>query len=202
MARTKSGAGYLSACQLRCDTCRWSRSKTPSRAATVRERLLLRTPRRSHASFRPAAICWLLACLAFGQAAISLLAAQDQTNPSNSAAETLNTEPDPSRRAERAVSLAEGAFSEARVEYDKNQIKAGDQHLDEMIKLLNVCVSSLEAAHKSHNYKPAEIRVKGLMRRMKTLIGDLSVDDRGWAEYTARQLEGIHDKLLSGAMKK
>jgi hypothetical protein len=151
---------------------------------------------------RPVAICLFLACLAFGSAAISALAGQDQSNPGNSAADNLNSEPDPSRRAERAVSLAEGAFAEARVEYDKSQIKTGDQHLDEMIKLLNVCVSSLEAAHKSRNYRPAEIRVKGLMRRMKTLIGDLSVDDRGWAEYTARQLEGIHDKLLSGAMKK
>jgi len=88
------------------------------------------------------------------------------------------------------------------VAYDKGQIKAGDQHLEEMIKLLNVCVSSLEAAHRSRNYKSAEIRVKGLMRRLKTLVGDLSVDDRGWAEYTARQLEEIHDKLLSGVMKK
>jgi hypothetical protein len=28
------------------------------------------------------------------------------------------------------------------------------------------------------------------------------VDDRGWAEYTAHQLDEIHDKLLSGVMKK
>ena len=170
MPRTKSGAGDLAACQLRSETCPWSRPKTPSRAATMRERFLLRTLRRSHASFHPPAICLLpTACLAIGPAAISPLAAQDQTNPSTSAAENLNSEPDPSRRAEHAVSLAEGAFAEARVEYDKSQIKAGDQHLDEMIKLLNVCVSSLEAAHKSRNYKPAEIRVKGLMRQMKTL---------------------------------
>jgi len=173
MPRTKSGAGDLAACQL----------------STGIRRILL------------AAICWLWAWMAFGPATAPL-AAQDQSNPSNSAAENLNSEPDPSHRAERALSLAEGAFAEARVAYDKGQIKAGDQQLDEMIKLLNVCVSSLEAAHKSHNYKSAEIRVKGLMRRLKTLIGDLSVDDRGWAEYTARQLEGIHDKLLTGAMKK
>jgi hypothetical protein len=174
MARTKSRAGDRVACELSTGIPK----------------------------IRPAGICLLLICLAFGPAAISPLAAQDQPNQSNSAVENLNTEPDPSRRAEHALSLAEGAFAEARVAYDKGQIKAGDQHLEEMIKLLNVCVSSLEAAHKSRNYKFAEIRVKGLMRRLKTLVGDLSVDDRGWAEYTARQLEEIHDKLLSGVMKK
>jgi hypothetical protein len=155
---------------------------------------------------RPAGIwrvvIWLWACLALGPAAAGLWAAQDQAGQSKSAVESVNSEPDPSRRADRALSLAETAFNDARAGYDKGQIKLGDQHLDEMIKLLNVCTASLEAAHKSHNYKAAEIRVKSLMRRMKTLIDDLSVDDRGWAEYTARQLEEIHDKLLSGAMKK
>jgi len=145
---------------------------------------------------------WLAAFLALGLAVAGPLAGQDQTSRSKPAASDVNSEPDPSRRAARALSLAEGAFAEARVAYDKGQIKAGDQHLDEMIKLLNLCVSSLEAARNSRNYKPAEMRVKGLMRRLKTLTGDLSVDDRGWAEYTARQLEEIHDKLLSGVMKK
>lgn len=145
---------------------------------------------------------WLVAFLAFGLLVAGLFAGQDPNSQSKPAAPDVSTEPDPSRRAARALSLAEGAFAEARVEYDKGQIKAGDQHLDEMIKLLNLCVSSLEAAHNSRNYKSAEIHVKGLMRRLKTLIGDLSVDDRGWAEYTARQLEEIHDKLLSGVMKK
>jgi hypothetical protein len=149
----------------------------------------------------PAAI-WLSACLAFFPAAAGLWAAQDEAAQSKSAVESVNSEPDPSRRADRALSLAETAFTDARAAYDKGQIKAGDQHLDEMIKLLNVCTASLDAAHKSRNYRPAEIRVKSLMRRMKTLIVDLSVDDRGWAEYTARQLDEIHDKLLSGAMKK
>jgi hypothetical protein len=145
---------------------------------------------------------WVVALLAFGLLAIGLCAAQDQTGQSKPAAGDADSERDPSRRAERALALAEGSFAEARAAYDKNQIKAGDQHLDEMIKHLNLCVTSLEAAHKSRNYKSAEMRVKGLMRRLKTLIGDLSVDDRGWAEYTARQLEEIHDKLLSGVMKK
>jgi hypothetical protein len=212
MARTKSGAGS-------CENNRWDRQPRLDevvcnrgffRRRLCQSRIFSQLPgdladcRLSAGipKIRPAAICWLWVCLAFGPAATTPLAAQDQPNQSNSAAENLNSEPDPSRRAERALSLAEGAFAEARVAYDKGQIKAGDQHLDEMIKLLNVCVSSLEAAHKSHNYKSAEIRVKGLMRRLKTLIGDLSVDDRGWAEYTARQLEEIHDKLLSGVMKK
>ena len=129
-------------------------------------------------------------------------AAQDLDGKIKSVLGELNAESDPERRAQHALSLADNAFAEAREAYQKGQIKAGDASLDEMIKVLNVCVTSLDAGHKARHYKQAELRVATLIRRLKSLIEDLSVNDRGWAEYTARQLDDIHDKLLSGVMKK
>jgi len=114
----------------------------------------------------------------------------------------LDAEHDPAKRSQRALALAEDSFEQAKKSYGAGQIKQGDAHLDDMTKLLNACVSSLEAARKASLYKQAEIRVETLLRRLQSLIDDLSVDDRGWAEYTLRQVDGIHDKLLSGVMKK
>jgi hypothetical protein len=114
----------------------------------------------------------------------------------------LDTEHDPGKRSQRALALAEEAFEGAKRSYGAGEIKQGDAHLDDMTKLLNACVAALEAARKAHLYKPAEIRVAALLRRLQSLTDDLSVDDRGWAEYTLRQVDSIHDKLLNGVMKK
>jgi len=114
----------------------------------------------------------------------------------------LEGEHDPAKRSQRALALAEQAFEQARKSYSAGEIKQGDAHLDDMTKLLDACVSALEAARKANLYKQAEIRVATLLRRLQSLTDDLAVDDRGWAEYTLRQVDGIHDKLLNGVMKK
>jgi hypothetical protein len=114
----------------------------------------------------------------------------------------LEGEHDPGKRSLRALALAEQAFDQARKSYSAGEIKKGDANLDDMTKLLDACVSALEAARKAGLYKQAEIRVATLLRRLRSLTDDLAVDDRGWAEYTLRQVDGIHDKLLNGVMKK
>jgi hypothetical protein len=71
-----------------------------------------------------------------------------------------------------------------------------------MINALNECVSALDAAHKAKFYKKPEMKVAYLQRRMSGLLDDLGIQVRGWAEYTQRKLEEVHDKLLEGAMRK
>lgn len=135
-------------------------------------------------------------------AVILFLAGSRQTIGAQSPLTELDTEHDPAKRSQRALALAEMAFEKAKASYGAGEIKKGDAHLDDMTKLLDACVSALEAARKANLYKQAEIRVATLLRRLQSLTDDLAVDDRGWAEYTLRQVDGIHDKLLSGVMKK
>jgi hypothetical protein len=111
-------------------------------------------------------------------------------------------EHDPVKRSEKAVAFAEMAFDNARAFYDKGEIDKGDAQLEEMINALNECVSSLDAAHKAKFYKKPEMKVAYLQRRMSGLLDDLGIQVRGWAEYTQRKLEEVHDKLLEGAMRK
>ena len=109
---------------------------------------------------------------------------------------------DPARRSDKALSLADAAFDTARELYTKGEIKKGDAELDNMTSALNECVGSLQSARKARFYKKAELKVAYLQRRMEGLLDDISVQERGWAEYTQRKLDDIHDKLLQGVMRK
>gem|GEM_PF-1566143 len=114
----------------------------------------------------------------------------------------LRDEHDPGRRSEKFLEAADAAFDNARAAYTKDDIHTGDARLDEMMSALQSCVATLETAHKNRLYKRAEMRVASLQRRMQSLMDEISIPQRGWAEQTGRKLEEVHDKLLEGAMKK
>lgn len=114
----------------------------------------------------------------------------------------LKAEHDPGRRSEMALTLADAAFDNARGFYAKGEIEQGDAQLEDMTNALNECVVSANTAHKAKFYKKAEQNVAALQRRIKSLLDDLELQKRGWAEYTDRKLEEIHDKLLAGVMRR
>ncbi len=114
----------------------------------------------------------------------------------------LRAEHDPARRSEKALAFADTAFDSARDFYNQGEIQKGDAQLEDMTNALNECVSSLAVAHKARFYKKAELKVAYLQRRMQGLLDDIEIQRRGWAEYTQRKLEEIHDKLLDGVMQK
>ena len=117
-------------------------------------------------------------------------------------AELKTMEHDPARRSEKALVLADSAFDNARDFYNKGEFNKGNAQLEDMTKALNFCVESLQQARKAKYYKKAELKVALLQRRMESLLGDIDVQERGWAEQTDRTLDQIHDKLLAGVMKK
>ena len=114
----------------------------------------------------------------------------------------LKTEHNPSKRSEMALMFAEELFNSAKMSYGKGEISKGDAELESMTKVLNACVESLAAANKSKSYKKAEMKVAHLQRRLSDLVNDMSIQERGWAEFTSRKLDEIHDKLLSGVMRR
>lgn len=114
----------------------------------------------------------------------------------------LRDERDPAKRSEKSLEIAETAFDGARAAYAKDDVHTGNAQLDEMMAALQNCLSTLQAVHKNRLYKKAEMRVAFLQRRLQSLLDEISITQRGWAEQTGRKLEEIHDKLLEGAMKK
>ncbi|MBV8895297.1 MAG: hypothetical protein JO051_02215 [Acidobacteriaceae bacterium] len=114
----------------------------------------------------------------------------------------IQAEHDPTKRSEKALTVADTAFDNAREDYNKGEIHKGDADLEIMMTALEECVSSLDTAHKAKNYKKAEMNVALLQRRLKGLLDDIALQERGWAEYTNRKLDELHDKLLDGVMRK
>jgi DNA-binding transcriptional MerR regulator len=106
------------------------------------------------------------------------------------------------KTADVQLNRAEAAFDRAHDAYESGRISEGDAALEEMNKALDACVESLDEAHKSRLYKKAEQRVANLQRRMASLLEDIALPQRGWAEQMSRKLEEIHDKLLAGVMRK
>ena len=114
----------------------------------------------------------------------------------------LNSERDPARRSEMALSLADVSFDTAKNFYHNGESQKGDEQLDKMTTALGACVESLAQANKAKFYKKAEMKVAMLQRRLSDLVSDLATQERGWAEQTNRRLDEIHDKLLNGVMRK
>ena len=114
----------------------------------------------------------------------------------------LKAQHDPAKRSEMALTFADTAFDNAKDFYAKGEIEKGDAQLEDMTNALNECVVSAETAHKPKFYKKAEQNVAQLQRRIKSVMDDLEFQKRGWAEYTNRKLEEIHDRLLAGVMRK
>ena len=114
----------------------------------------------------------------------------------------IKAEHDPAKRAEKALTFADTAFDNAHDYYNKGEIHKGDAELEDMIIGLEECVSSLDTAHKAKYYKKAEMNVALLQRRLQGLLDDIALQQRGWAEYTQRKLDQLHDKLLNGVMRK
>ncbi|MDQ2773705.1 MAG: hypothetical protein M3Y57_02075 [Acidobacteriota bacterium] len=136
-------------------------------------------------------ICAALLLLAFGSLC-----------PGQSGLAELKAERDPGKRSEKALIFADQAFENAKEMYNKGQVHKGDEDLDDMTAALKECVDSLDEAHKARLYKKAELRVAFLQRRMQGLLEDLSIQERGWAEYTDRKLDELHEKMLEGVMRK
>ena len=122
--------------------------------------------------------------------------------PGQSLVAELKMEPNPQKRSDKALIFADEAFDSARDFYQKGQIDKGDARLEDMTNALIACVQSLSEAHKGRLYKKAEMNVATLQRRLQGLVDDLSIQQRGWAEYTSRKVDEIHDKLLAGVMSK
>lgn len=140
----------------------------------------------------------VLTGLILGLAAGPLLAATDQTPIITE----LKTEHDPGRRSEKALDLADSAFENAKASYDKGEVHKGDEELDNMTAAIKECADALNTAHKAKYYKKAEMKVAGLQRRLQDLLNNLSIQERGWAEYISRKLEELHDQILDGVMRK
>lgn len=121
--------------------------------------------------------------------------------------DSVKSEPLPEKRAQRALDCAQERITDARKHYESGNDAALAKALQQAAEAAEYSVAALEemGKHPSRNvrhYKPAELRVREILRRIETLRNDVSVDQRAPVVECEKRLAAVHDKLLDGVMSR
>jgi hypothetical protein len=112
--------------------------------------------------------------------------------------------PDLEKRSELALANADEQVDAARTAYKAGDVKKMQQALDELRDSVTLAADALEnapkQARKSKYYKRAELKTRALLRRLKTLADEVSVDDRTPVEDARQKVQEVHDHLLEDIM--
>lgn len=119
----------------------------------------------------------------------------------------VKSEPLLEKRAQRALDCAQEKLTEARKHYEMGDDAALTKALAETAEATEYALTSLEdmGKHPSRNvrhYKPAELRVRELLRRITTLRNDASIEQRPLVVECESRLNAVHEKLLEGVMSR
>jgi hypothetical protein len=121
--------------------------------------------------------------------------------------EGIKAEPNLEKRSDRALEYANRAISEARQAYAAGDLNKTRQALEEVRSAVELSYDSLEATGKNprrspKHFKRAEVDIRQMLRRLRGIEDEFSVDDRGLVQSVEQRLQEIHDELLSSIMTK
>jgi hypothetical protein len=118
----------------------------------------------------------------------------------------VKSEPDLQKRSELALSNADREIDTARNAYKSGDLGKMSTALDEVRDSVNLCFESLEERHKKARndkyYKRAELKVRALLRRLKSLSDEVDLDQRKQVEAVHQRLQEVHDQLIAAIMRK
>lgn len=120
----------------------------------------------------------------------------------------VRREPDPKRRFERAISLADAQAQAARQIVRDHGLRADlEKALATTGDAAQFALDSLRSTGRrpsklSRQYKKGEVRTRELERFLNDLALALSVEDRPLAEKAREQVGIVHEEFLLGVMSK
>lgn len=110
------------------------------------------------------------------------------------------------KQSETQLSEAEQAMTAARGAYTAGKWDEAQQQLSRVKTGVESALKSLEdsgaAPRRSKYYKRAELRVRGLVRRVHGFREEVPLQDRDVIAAVENRLQEIHDKLLLDIMSK
>lgn len=121
---------------------------------------------------------------------------------------SVMAEHDLEKRSELALKAADDQITEASKAYTSgNEAKAFQDHLDSVAELTSLSLKSLQdsgkRASKSPKYfKRAELKLRGLLRRLDTLERDVLADDREPVAKVKNLVSDTHEQVLHEIMSK
>lgn len=121
--------------------------------------------------------------------------------------DTIKAEPNLERRSKLALDNANAAVDASREAYSAGKIKQSKIALAEVRDSVDLCFDSLKATGKEARkspkpFKRAELNIRELIRRLKSLENDFNVDDRDEILKTEQRLQEVHDELITRIMSK
>lgn len=121
--------------------------------------------------------------------------------------ETIKSEPNLEKRSDRALENASRAIDTARQAYAAGDMDKTRQGLEEVRASVELSYQSLQETGKNprrspKHFKRAELQIREMLRRLRGLEDDFSVDDRALVQKVEQRLQEIHDELLTGIMTK
>ncbi len=121
---------------------------------------------------------------------------------------SVMAEHDLEKRSELALKVADDQITEASKAYtSNNESKAFQGHLDSVAELTSLSLKSLQdsgkRASKSPKYfKRAELKLRGLLRRLDTLERDVLANDREPVAKVKNLVSETHEQILHEIMSK
>ena len=108
----------------------------------------------------------------------------------------------PGQALPQSTDICESGVRERPLLLRQRRHRKRSAQLEKMTNALNECLHSLAVSRKPQLYKRAEQKVASLQRHIPGVVDEIQFQERGWAAYTKRKLDEIHDKLLEGALKR
>ncbi len=137
--------------------------------------------------------------IGFGLAVVAVALASGLDN--------VKLEPNLEKRSRLALENANTAIDGARQAYTSGDFAHLTAELAQVRESVNVCLEALDATGKDARkspkaFKRAELQIRELLRRLKSLDNDVSVEDRPEVQKTEQRLQEVHDELISRIMSK
>jgi hypothetical protein len=119
----------------------------------------------------------------------------------------IRSEPNPEKRAKLAMEHANEELRSAVKAYSGGDVKGALAAVGELGESVDLCKASLRATGKDARknpkaFKRAEMEIRELLRRLKSVETDFSVDDRAAILDVEQHLQEIHDDLIQQIMSK
>jgi hypothetical protein len=114
--------------------------------------------------------------------------------------DVVKSEPNPEKRSDKALALAQRQMETASKAYSEGQIQTAFDAADGVLASIQLSVKSLEESgknpHGSKYYKRAELRTRELARRLSDFSDSASYEDRARFQKIRDRVLSIHDGLL------
>ena len=121
--------------------------------------------------------------------------------------DAIKAESNLEKRSDKALKYAAEEIKTASTTYAAGNVDKSREALQEALDAVELSYASLKETGKNprrspKHFKRAEVRTREMLRRMRSIETEFSVDDRAMIEKVEARVQQIHDELLASIFRK